>query len=278
MSAKYLDGKVAIVTGVSSGLGWGTTKALASVGAKVVGLARRTERGAELSREIKKAGDAFRFIQCDLSNVSDCERAVSETVEAYGRVDILINNAGTHSDEMLPVEKVDEAEWNRVLDINLRAPFTMCRLVLPVMQAQRSGVILNIASINAKIGIANMAAYNASKAGLVHLTNTIAVENADNNVRANAIILGGVPSEMNAQTSAAMGRSLHGADWEPEPKFVEERPSGMMDAFSAGRALAALCMDDASLYTGATIALDGAMTAGKSASTFIYMGSAGLLG
>ena len=270
----YLSGKVAVITGVSSGLGWGAAKAFAARGAHVVGIARRADRGAALAADIAAAGGAFNFLHCDIDDVAQCEAAVGETLASEGRIDLLVNNAGTSGEH--PVQRLEamtEADWDPVLATNLRAAFTLSRLVLPDMQARGSGVILNIASINASIAVANMAAYNASKAGLVHLTNTIAVENAGSGVRAIAILMGGVESEMNAFVADEMAKSVKGADWvrSPESRAAQNTRSPSAEAY--GRALARLCADDAALITGAVIALDGGATAGGIASHMIYLGA-----
>jgi 3-oxoacyl-[acyl-carrier protein] reductase len=270
----YLKGKVALVTGVSSGLGRGTAKAFAERGARVIGLARREDQGAALADEIAASGGSFRFRRCDIDNVAQCEATVGEILAAEGRIDVLVNNAGTSGER--PVQRLEamtEADWDSVLATNLRAAFTLSRLVLPAMQAQSTGVILNIASINARIAVANMAAYNASKAGLVHLTNTIAVENAGSGVRAIAILMGGVKSEMNTFVADEMARTLHGPDWtrSPESRAMQDDRSPSAEAY--GRALALLCADDAALITGAVIALDGGATAGSIASHMIYLGA-----
>jgi NAD(P)-dependent dehydrogenase (short-subunit alcohol dehydrogenase family) len=265
----YLNGKVALVTGVSSGLGWGTAIALAKAGATVVGLARRVDRGQALAAEIEAVGGRFEFTACNLGDVAQCQAAVNSALAKHGKIDILINNAAFAGDKPVRrIEDMDEDHWNKVLDTNLRAPFTMTRLVLPSMQEQHDGVIINIASINAVIGVANMAAYNASKAGLVHLTNTTAVENASHGIRANAIIMGGVESEMGSHVAGEMGRSVRGDEWS-----APVRPTRGTAAEDLGRVLSLFCSDDARALTGAAIALDGGASAGGIASSMIYFGA-----
>jgi NAD(P)-dependent dehydrogenase (short-subunit alcohol dehydrogenase family) len=267
--APYLEGRVAIVTGVSSGLGWGVAKAFAKLGADVVGLARRADRGAALAKEIETDGGRFTFVPCDVADPDQCQRAVDGVLAADGQIDILINNAGTSgTSPVLRIEQMTESDWDSVLQVNLRGAFTMTRLVLPSMQSRQHGVIINIASMNAVIGVAGMAAYNASKAGLVHLTNTTAVENLGSGVRAIGVIMGGVESEMADHVADEMGRSLRGQDWR---RIGERRPRP--DAEAYGRALALFCSDDAALITGATIALDGGASAGALASKLIYLGA-----
>ncbi|MET0987725.1 MAG: SDR family oxidoreductase [Steroidobacteraceae bacterium] len=274
----YLQGKIALVTGVTSGLGWGVAKSFAQRGAEVFGLSRREDRGHALEQEIRAAGQRFTFLTCDIADAAQCEAAVKNVLARSGRIDVLINNAGTGGARPVQrIEHMSEGEWDEVLATNLRAAFTLSRLVLPSMQAQRAGVVLNIASINAVIGVANMAAYNASKAGLVHFTNTLAVENAVHGIRAIAIILGGVRSEMNTFVADEMARSLRGADWQRSPESNARAAAQMGDPEEYGRALALLCSDDARPITGATIALDAGISAGAAASTLIYLGASDLV-
>ncbi len=264
----YLEGQVAIVTGVSSGLGWGVAKAFAKLGAKVVGMARRAERGAALAEEIGRDGGAFSFVECDVGDPDQCRRAADAVLASHGRIDVLINNAGTSgANPIRRLEQMTESDWDSVMQVNLRGAFTMTRLVLPTMQSQGRGVIINIASMNAVIGVANMAAYNASKAGLVHLTNTTAVENLGSGVRAIGVIMGGVESDMADHVSLEMGRSVRGQQW----RRTAERRGHRPDAEAYGRALALFCSDDAGIITGATIALDGGASAGALASRMIYL-------
>ena len=209
-----LSGKVAIVTGVSSGFGWDVAHGFAVRGAHVVGVARREERGKLLEAELRRAGLLFDFVAGDVTRPDDCQRVVDRAVAIGGGVQILVNNAGVGG-PVAPVEDLEPDAWDAVLGANLKGTFLMCRSVLPVMYEADDGVILNVASINALEGVANLAAYNASKAGVVQLSRTLAVEAVSRGVRVNAIVLGGVPSEMNSELKQAMGRTIRGPDWSP---------------------------------------------------------------
>src|SRR5690606_20295129 len=126
----YLKDKVAVITGVSSGLGRGVAKSFAALGAQVVGLARRADRGAELQAEIATTGGRFDFATCDITDPAQCKDAVAGAIERHGRIDILINNAAITGDKPVqPIEQMDEADWDTVFATNLRAAFTMTRLV-----------------------------------------------------------------------------------------------------------------------------------------------------
>lgn len=276
MSDRILEGKVALVTGVTSGLGVGVARVFCQAGCHVVGLARRTDRGEALEKELREEGGDFRFRTCDVTKESELEAVVQELLADKGRIDILINNAGVGG-PVKPVETISQAEWEEVIATNLSAIFTLCRLVLPTMQKQQDGVILNIASINAVLGVKFMTPYNAAKAGLVHFTNTMAVENVPHNVRANAIILGGVRSEMSDDVSQRMGKAIRGPDWEQSPETAASRAEHSMVPEEAAWSLAVLCMDKARLITGAAIALDRGMSAGGAASDAILGHSAELI-
>lgn len=271
-----LTGRTALVTGVSSGLGAGVARLFTAMGAHVVGVARRAERGEALAAEIRAAGGRLDFIAGDITDPACRQRAVAACLSATGRLDILINNAGVGG-LLAPVQDYPEAAWDEAIAVNLSAVFGLCRLAVPPMRAQREGVILNIASINAKFGVTKMAAYCAAKAGLVHLTKVLAAEGVDANVRANAIILGGVESEMNSATAIAMAQSATGSSAVPSAEKLAQYRSIMMKPADVAAALATLCLPEAALITGSEIAIDQAMTAGAAASALIHGGAATLL-
>lgn len=272
-----LHGRTALITGVSSGLGEGAARVFAQMGAHVVGVARRVERGEALAAEIANAGGEMTFVAGDIADPACRERAVAACLAGGGRLDILINNAGIGG-VLAPVQDYPEDDWDRILAINLSAVFAMCRLALVPMRAQRDGVILNIASINAKFGVTKMAAYCAAKAGVVQLTKVIAAETVDVNIRANAIILGGVASEMNSATALALAEeAARGSDRVPSAAKLAHYRTMMMDPRDVAASLAVLCLPEAALITGSEIAIDQALTAGVAASAMIHGGAAALL-
>jgi meso-butanediol dehydrogenase/(S,S)-butanediol dehydrogenase/diacetyl reductase len=269
---QLLQDKVAIVTGVTSGLGEGIARVFSARGARVAGVARRIDRGRKLESEIGN----FLFIAGDVARVADCERVVSETLKKFGRIDILINNAGSSGTrKVTPTHELDEKEWDQIVDVNLKGAVFMSRYALPTMRERRNGVIINIASNAAVIGLANMTAYNASKAGLVQASQTMAVENLEHGVRVFSILLGSVASEMSDNTALAFARHLRGPDWTPTLKLSD---SGVLwRGEDVARTLSLLCHDDAKTITGTTIAIDQGGAAGAFASQFMYMASAELL-
>jgi NAD(P)-dependent dehydrogenase (short-subunit alcohol dehydrogenase family) len=271
-----LAGQTVLVTGVSSGLGDGIARVFCGYGAHVIGVARRADRGEALCSQIMEAGGAMTFVAGDITDADCRQRAVAACLAVNGRIDVLINNAAAGG-SLAPVGEYDPADWAQTLDVNLSAAFHLCQLAMPLMRTQRDGVILNIASINAKFGVTKMAAYCAAKAGLVHLTKVIAAEGVDANVRANAIILGGVASEMNLATTLAMAKSATGSSALPPQERLAQYSAMMMRPEDVAAALATLCLPEAALITGSEIAIDRAMTAGAAASALIHGGAAALL-
>lgn len=266
-----IEQKVIVLTGVTSGLGRGMARDFARRGAKVVGAGRRRELGDHLVRELADADLEMRFVQTDVSVVEDCERLIEAAVEAHGRVDVLINNAGVVGEPAIcDAHEATEEWWDHVMDVNLKGTFFCCRYALPVMRSQGGGVILNIASINAEVPVRGMQAYNASKAGVVNLSRGLATEYLADNVRVNAIILGGVDGDTASSVKRAVTTKMLGPDAEPAA-FGGGIPAEQVAAF-----LAALASEEGAAVTGAAIPLDRGRTAGGLQSMAIYMLTAGL--
>jgi 3-oxoacyl-[acyl-carrier protein] reductase len=189
-----LSDKVAIVTGASRGIGRSIALALAAQGAKVVASARNAEALAELIAKIKSQGGDALAVVGDVAVEDDANNLVKQAVEAYGQVDVFINNAGITRDGLLL--RMKNADWDAVLDTNLKGAFLCTRAVAKVMSKQRSGRIINISSVVGEMGNAGQANYCASKAGLLGLTKSVARELARRNVTVNAITPGFITTEM----------------------------------------------------------------------------------
>lgn len=189
-----LSDKVAIVTGASRGIGRAIALALASQGAKVVASARNVEALAKLTAEIKSQGGDALAVVGDVAVEDDANNLVKQAVEAYGQVDVFVNNAGITRDGLLL--RMKNADWDAVLDTNLKGAFLCTRAVAKVMSKQRSGRIINISSVVGEMGNAGQANYCASKAGLLGLTKSVARELARRNVTVNAITPGFITTEM----------------------------------------------------------------------------------
>lgn len=243
-----LDGRVAVVTGASSGLGAGFARALASAGATVVLAARRKERLEELAEELRSAGGTATTVSCDVADPEQCAAAVRTAMEAHGRIDILVNNAGLGT--AVPALKESPEQFRSVVDVNLNGAYWMAKECAAVMGPGSS--IVNIASVlGLTAGFAPQAAYSATKAGVLGLTRDLAAQwGSRRGIRVNALAPGYFASEM-----------------------TDEIPEGMLGEITSstvfGRlglqpeldsALVFFASDASSFITGATLTVDGGMT------------------
>ena len=190
---RSLDGRVAVVTGATGGLGERFARVLHAAGATVVVGGRRVARLSELADEL---GDRIIPVECDVTSESDCDRIIGTAVAVSGNVDILVNNAGTG--DVVPAEDEDIDLFRQVIEVNLVGLFTMCQRAGRVMLAQGSGSIVNIASSLGLVASSpiNQAGYCASKGGVVNLTRELAAQWGSRGVRVNALAPGWFPSEM----------------------------------------------------------------------------------
>jgi len=189
-----LKSKVAIVTGGGTGIGRGVSIALALEGAKVVICGRRKDRLEATVKDIQDAGGEAKYVQADVSKTDDVDILIKTTLEAYDKIDILINNAGIYKGGA--TYELDIDSWDQVMDINLRGPFLTIRNVLPLMRDQRSGHIINISSESGIEYYKNDAVYGISKHALNDLGEYIQRENQGVNIRVNTICPGMVVTEM----------------------------------------------------------------------------------
>ncbi|MDP9895753.1 NADP-dependent 3-hydroxy acid dehydrogenase YdfG [Variovorax boronicumulans] len=190
-----IQGKVAIVTGASSGIGESMARHLAARGAKVVLAARRTDRLDKVVAEIREAGGEAVAIATDVSKRADLEKLAAATVEAFGRIDVLVNNAGVMP--LSPLEKLKVDEWDRTIDVNIKGVLYGIAAVLPRMQAQGSGHILNVASIaGIKVFTPIGTVYSATKHAVRAISEGLRVEVGNSGVRVTIVSPGAVDSEL----------------------------------------------------------------------------------
>ncbi|HBS20353.1 MAG: 3-oxoacyl-[acyl-carrier-protein] reductase [Bacteroidota bacterium] len=196
-----LEGKVAIVTGASRGIGKAIAQQFIAQGAKVAFTYRSSaEAAAALEQELSAGGGTVKGFQSDAASMTDAERLVGEVVEAFGTVDIVINNAGITDDTLLM--RMTEEQWDRVISVNLKSCFNLTKAVMRTMLKARSGSIVNISSVVGVQGNAGQANYAASKAGILGFTKSVALELGSRNIRCNAIAPGFIETEMTAKLDA----------------------------------------------------------------------------
>jgi 3-oxoacyl-[acyl-carrier protein] reductase len=196
-----LEGKVAIVTGASRGIGKAIAQQFIAQGAKVAFTYRSSaEAAAALEQELSAGGGTVKGFQSDAASMTDAERLAGEVVEAFGTVDIVINNAGITDDTLLM--RMTEEQWDRVISVNLKSCFNLTKAVMRTMLKARSGSIVNISSVVGVQGNAGQANYAASKAGILGFTKSVALELGSRNIRCNAIAPGFIETEMTAKLDA----------------------------------------------------------------------------
>lgn len=195
-----LDGRVAIVTGASRGLGRAMALALAEAGADLALAARSKPDLEETARQVERLGRRALVIPTDVTVFAEVEALVGQTRERLGRLDIFVNNSGVA--QVKPLQEMTPAEWGRIVDTNLTGVFNGCRAAAPRFVAARSGKVVNIASVLGVLGLPGYAAYTASKGGVIALTKALAVEWARYNIQVNAIAPGWFVTDMNAQAFA----------------------------------------------------------------------------
>ena len=189
-----LEGKVALVTGAAQGIGKAVALLLARNGADIVVSDINPEKAEETANEIKSIGRNALAIQGNVANWNDVERMVEAILEKFAKIDILVNNAGITRDKL--ILRMTEEDWDAVLDVNLKGTFHCTKAVVRHMAKQRSGKIVNIASVVGEMGNAGQANYSASKAGVIGLTKTVAREFAQRGININAIAPGYIQTPM----------------------------------------------------------------------------------
>ena len=242
-----LDNKVAIVTGAAQGIGKAIAAKLASAGAAIVIVDRTIESATEAAEEIKAFGSTMLPVQCDVANAADVDAMVKKTQETFPTIDILVNNAGITRDNLLI--RMNEQDWDIVIDVNLKGPFLLTKAIAPVMMRQRSGRIINVASVVGLMGNAGQSNYASSKGGLVAFTKSVAKEFASRNITCNAVAPGFIETPMTAKLPDKVKESYIAAI--PLNRF------GTSD--DVANVILFLSSDAAGYITGQVIGIDGGM-------------------
>jgi NAD(P)-dependent dehydrogenase (short-subunit alcohol dehydrogenase family) len=250
--SRDLDGATAVVTGGSSGIGRVTARRFAEGGvAVIVADVRREPRGngVPTDQRIRDSGGSAQYVDCDVRSVDDLETAAAAAVSEYGSLDVFVNAAGVIGYH--PATRVDEAEYDRVMDINLKGVFFGCQVALDQMVEQSGGGrIVNVSSVAGLAGNSEVSLYCASKAGVANLTRALAVEYGEENIRVNAVNPGIIETAMTRQDTDTIGQRVDqtplGRDGQPE---------------EVAEAILFLASDASRFVTGHNLVVDGGISA-----------------
>jgi 3-oxoacyl-[acyl-carrier protein] reductase len=248
LSTPRFEGKVALVSGASRGIGRAIALRLAAEGASiVVNYNANAEAANQVAEEVKALGGGAAVVQADVGNAADVERLVQAALDSFKRIDVLVNNAGITRDTL--IMRMSEDDWDAVLDTNLKSAFLVTKAVLRPMLRQRSGRIVNITSISGVMGNAGQANYSASKAGMIGLTRSTAREVASRSITCNAVAAGVVDTDIWAGVPAAAIEAM-----------LQMIPAGRKGTpEDIAEAVAFLASDAASYITGQVLNVDGGM-------------------
>jgi len=250
-----LKGKVALITGGTSGIGEATAVLFAREGALVAITGRNRKRGASAIRRVRAHTDDAVFIDADVSKSGDCKRVVEETVNVFGAIDILFNNAGVFYPQT--AIECSEKEWDEQIDVNLKGTFLMSKNVLPGMIARKRGIIINNASGWGIVGGDHAVAYCASKGGVVLMTKAMAIDHGAQGIRVNCVCPGDVETPM-----LPADAKMRGLKWDEYIKGCANRPLGRVGTpEEIAKAVLFLASDESSFMTGAALVVDGGGTA-----------------
>ncbi len=256
-----VDNKVVFITGAASGIGYETGAAFARNGATVVLSDKNKDKVEQVANELVNEGYSCIGLRCDVTNEEELKQAIDQTVETYGRLDVLINNAGLQ--HVASVEEFPTEKFQLITNVMLVAPFMATKHVFPIMKEQGFGRIINMASINGLIGFAGKAAYNSAKHGVIGLTKVTALEGAEHGITVNAMCPGYVdtPLVRNQFEDLAKNRNI------PVEKVLEEvlyplvPQKRLLQVQEIADYTMFLASDKAKGVTGQAIVLDGGYTA-----------------
>lgn len=242
------ENNVAIVTGGASGIGAATARAFAREGARVV-IADLADNGAELAAELIDQGGHALYVQTDVTDSDDVQELIARTVQVYGRVDVMFANAGVAIDNR--IDSLDEAAWKKTLDINLTGVYLCNKYAIQHMLKQGGGIIVNCGSIHSHVGKSGVTAYAAAKGGVKLLTQTLAIDYGQQNIRVNAVCPGYIDTPL-----------LKNMSQDAKQALIALHPMGRLGrAEEVANAVLFLASDEASFVNGSSLLVDGGYTA-----------------
>lgn len=251
-----LKGKVALITGGTSGIGSATAIRFAGEGAAVAITGRNPERGEQVVKDIVENGGEALFIRSDVRKATDCRKAVDQTLERFGKIDVLFNNAGVFHPKSVP--DCSEEEWDETIDSSLKGAFLMSKYVLPSMIERGSGSIIHTSSGWGILGGDKAAAYCAAKGGLIVMAKAMAIDHGPDGIRVNCVCPGDVLTPMLPDDAEKRGIS-----WDDYAVGAADRPLGRIGtAEDIANAVLYLASDESSFVTGESLVVDGGGVAG----------------
>jgi len=258
-SAKSLADRSIIVTGAARGIGYGIAEVVAAAGALVTILDLDGKQAVQVAADLSEAGARVIGVEADVTITGSVQAALSRTLDEFGSVDGLVNNAGLL--RMAPAFDATEEDWQRQYDVNLHSVFVVSRLVASAMiERESGGSIVNVASNAGKVGYPNMAAYNATKAGVISLTRSLAAEWAEHNINVNCVCPGGVDTPMLAGVAEWLAERFGGEPADLHSQMFPAQLGRHVEPKEVGRVVAFLLSDDAAIIRGQSINTDGGDT------------------
>ena len=252
-----LGGRVALVTGGTDGIGRAVVERLARDGARVLMVARQVDRGRQAETTLRARGLDVRFFACDVADRVQCHDAVAAAIEAFGRLDVVVNNAAVFA--FASVEDMAEDDWDRIIRTNLTSVFLMSKYAIPHLRTAGGGAIVNVASVHGVATVDHLAAYAAAKGGVIALSRQMAHDVAAGGIRVNALVVGAVDTAMSRQHAAAVGAEYAGLP--ANSPIVDQTLGRMARPDEIAGAVRFLVGPDASFVNGSALVVDGGLLA-----------------